>query len=115
MTTEDILLLVNAERNRQETLKKEGKFLFSCADKGLSEAEKLAVLGEEFGEAATEVNELVIEMSKLMKFRMEPNARTGGIERCIAEYQKRMAKELIQVAAVAVAWCEALNGDTSQP
>jgi len=111
MNTDEVLLEVSEERMRQETLKEQGKFLFSCADKGLSEAEKLAVLSEETGELANEVTELIIEMSKLMKFRMTPEARAAGIENVVKDYKGRARKELIQVAAVAVAWVEALSSD----
>ena len=109
MNTDEVLLEVSEERMRQETLKEQGKFLFSCADKGLSEAEKLAVLSEEMGEVSKEVVELVIDMSKLMKFRMTPEARSAAIEGAIKEYKVKARKELIQVAAVAVAWVEALS------
>src|SRR5262245_42449470 len=111
MNTDEVLLEVSEERMRQETLKEQGKFLFSCADKGLSEAEKLAVLQEELGEVAKEVVELVIEMSKLMKFRMTPEARSEGIESAVKAYRNKARKELVQVAAVAVAWVEALTNE----
>ena len=111
MNTDEVLLEVNEERMRQETLKEQGKFLFSCADKGLSEAEKLAVLGEEFGEVSKEVTELVIELAKLMKFRMAPETRTEVIESAIRNYKVKARKELVQVAAVAVAWVEALSSE----
>lgn len=109
MNTEDILLEVNAERARQETLKETGKFVFTCAGKGLSEAEKLAVLSEEVGEVSKEVVELVIELSKLMKYRMTNEARSTAIEAAIKAYTAKARNELIQVAAVAVAWIEALS------
>ena len=80
-----VLDLVASERGRQELLKSEGKFAHSCADDEMSHAEALTVLAEEVGEAAHEVNEGI-----------------GG--RYIDK--RRLLKELIQVAAVAVAWSE---------
>jgi hypothetical protein len=108
MNTEDILLEVNAERQRQEQLKESGKFLFSCADKGLSETEKFVILSEEMGEVSSEVSELVINLSKIMKFASD---KPIAIENAVKEYRASVRKELIQVAAVCVAWVEALSSD----
>jgi NTP pyrophosphatase (non-canonical NTP hydrolase) len=81
----DILDLVASERGRQLFLKSEGKFAYTCSDPEMSHFEALTVLAEEVGEAAHEVNEGI-----------------GG--RYIDK--RRLLKELIQVAAVAVAWSE---------
>lgn len=110
MNTDEVLLEVSEERMNQEHLKEQGKFVFTCADKGLSEAEKFAVLSEEVGEVATEVTELVINLSKIMKFASD---KPIAVENAIKEYRKRVRKELIQVAAVAVAWVEALSAEES--
>lgn len=88
--TVTILDLVATERGRQEYLKSEGKFKYSCADKEISHAEALTVLAEEVGETAHEVNEGI-----------------GG--RYIDK--RRLLKELIQVAAVAVAWAEKTHNE----
>lgn len=85
-----ILDMVASERGRQEFLKAEGKFAYSCADKEISHSEALTVLTEEVGEAAHEVNEGI-----------------GG--RYIDK--RRLLKELIQVAAVAVAWAEKTHAE----
>lgn len=90
--TDYALWLVMNERERQETLKEAGRFEFTCADNGLTNAEKLACLGEEFGEVAKEV--LTQEGRRLAR-------DTVGTP-------EALRKELIQVAAVAVAWIEAL-------
>lgn len=77
---------VGVERYRQESLVG-SKFVSSCATTGadaMHDADRLAVLAEEFGEAAREVVEC--DRAKL---------RT----------------ELVQVAAVAVAWIEALDAE----
>jgi NTP pyrophosphatase (non-canonical NTP hydrolase) len=68
------------ERQRQEQLKKEGKFLYTCADAEMTDGERLAVLVEEVGEVARAMND-----------------------------GKGLREELIQVAAVAVAWVEAID------
>lgn len=93
------------ERVRQEALKAAGKFLWSCADnealrnktlRAVSEPEKFAVLGEEFGEVAREVVEQMIALDR------------GDGERSL-ECLRKTRKELIQVAAVCVAWVESLD------
>jgi NTP pyrophosphatase (non-canonical NTP hydrolase) len=80
---------VAAERVRQEQLRAQGRFPYTCAGDGLTPAEKLAVLAEEFGEVAREI-------SDARNCRTEPNP-------------KRLRAELVQVAAVAVAWVESLD------
>lgn len=80
---------IAAERVRQEQLRHEGRFPYTCAGEGLTPAEKLAVLAEEFGEVAREI-------SDARNCRTEPNP-------------KRLRAELVQVAAVAVAWVESLD------
>lgn len=79
------LLAVRAERRRQVELQAAGRFKYTCADGELSDAERLAVLAEEFGEVAREVAEGVAG---------------NGVD------LDALRKELIQVAAVAVAWAE---------
>jgi hypothetical protein len=86
------LRLVKAERIRQDTLKAEGRFEFTCADDGLTNAEKLACLTEELGEVAQEV--LTQEGRRLAR-------DTVGTK-------EALRKELVQVSAVALAWIEAL-------
>jgi hypothetical protein len=90
-TCYDVLHDVIEERKRQENLKAAGKFKYSCADSELSNAECYAVLGEELGEVGHEVNE---------EFNGK-GLRTAEIR-----------KELIQVAAVAVAWVERLDAES---
>lgn len=80
-----ILDMVATERGRQELLKSQGKFEYTCADKAMSHFEALSVLTEETGEVAHEVNESI-----------------GG--RPLNRF--KLIKELIEVAAVAVAWAE---------
>jgi hypothetical protein len=97
--TEVVLTDVLRERIRQEKLKDEGKFPWSCCDEinpdtgtVILDAEKLAVLAEEFGEVANIV-------CKLQAKREESKSvSTDGLR-----------EELIQVAAVAVAWAESLT------
>jgi NTP pyrophosphatase (non-canonical NTP hydrolase) len=84
---EDILTCVIAERDRQEHLLISGKFKWTCADPTVGNLEKLAVLAEEFGEVAR----VVCEESCNDKSDIE-----------------HLKEELIQVAAVCVAWVEGL-------
>jgi NTP pyrophosphatase (non-canonical NTP hydrolase) len=70
------------ERYRQERLKAAGKFAHTCADVELSDDACCRVLGEEFGEVCRALND-------------------GDLA--------NLREELIQVAAVAVAWIERIN------
>lgn len=81
--TRTVLRKIIAERKRQEKLCRDGKFSFTCASPDISEMAKLPILVEEVGEVAKEVTE--------------------------AESLYRLQTELIQVAAVAVAWASALQ------
>lgn len=92
-TTAAIALVV-AERDRQQALKFTGKFVYTCADAAMSDADALAVLVEEVGEVAKEINETI--------GRFLGAAQYG-------EYRERLRAELVQVAAVAVAWVEKLG------
>lgn len=91
------LVLVELERERQEDLKAAGRFEFTCADAGMSNAEKMTVLMEELGEAAREV---------LTQSERRLARDTDGTPRALRA-------ELVQVAAVAVAWVEALLGEAT--
>jgi NTP pyrophosphatase (non-canonical NTP hydrolase) len=84
-----ILDMVATERGRQEFLKSQGKFTYTCADKEMTHAEACTVLMEEAGEVAHEVNEGI------------------GSDRNIDK--RRLMKELIEVAAVAVSWAEKVH------
>lgn len=89
-----LLLSIAHERERQDELKAAGKFSKTCADDML-DPEKLAVLAEEFGEVARLVCESVISID-----RRNP---------------RELMKELTQVAAVCLAWCEALREEIETP
>lgn len=71
---------VAIERDRQRGLLESGKIPFACEDPTIADAYKLAVITEEVGEVA----KAMLEGTNLRE-------------------------ELIQVAAVAVAWAEALD------
>lgn len=84
------------ERVLQEQRKAEGRFMFTCADSApgsMTDAEKMTVLMEEVGEVAREV--LTQEGRRLAR-------DTEGS-------REALRNELVQVAAVAVAWLEALS------
>lgn len=104
-TISKVLDEVASERMRQEQLKATGKFLWTCADNeafrqkvlaAVTEPEKLAVLGEEFGEVCKEVVEEVIATD-----RMSPSRAF--------ECRLKLRKELLEVAACCVAWVESLD------
>lgn len=77
---EAVCLEIQDERWRQECKVQTGKIPWDCADPSVEDDRKLAVLGEEFGEVA----KALIEGDGLRD-------------------------ELIQVAAVALAWAESLT------
>lgn len=77
------ILDVLFERYRQQQYRNEGRFAYTAAD-DTSDYHRLAMLIEEVGEVSRELQSA------------EPD-------------QKALYKELIQVAAIAVAWCEGIN------
>ncbi len=81
-----ILELLKLERQRQNSLLAQGKIDFNCACPDIADGHKLAVLTEEVGEVAKAILE-----------------QNDEIE------QQDIRTELIQVAAVAVAWLESLE------
>lgn len=98
-----IYIDIYKERDRQEILKRDGKFLWTCADFNVAHNAKLAVLAEEFGETAKEVVDYGISIDKYMKEKL-----SFPLHRRLY-FLKRIREELIQVAAVCVAWCEAID------
>ena len=90
MTHEEIFRLISAERWRQDELKAMGKFKKTCAD-DMGNGARLAVLTEEVGEVARAVLEKGLEGE-------EAHDKTGT----------DIQKELVQVAAVCLAWLESL-------
>jgi hypothetical protein len=101
-----ILTKVAAERRRQDELVVRGKFPWNCAFDGPPYAEKLAVLEEEVGEVAREVTEHMITRDK---YATDPHLKVMPPHR-EEFYRKRLLEELVQVAAVCVAWSEHLAG-----
>lgn len=95
--TRDALYAVRLERERQEAKwaekRDEGLEWFSCADHRMPDGDKLAVLMEEVGEVARELYDARAE-------KREPSAN--------------LHTELVQLAAVAVAWIECIE-DGPQP
>jgi NTP pyrophosphatase (non-canonical NTP hydrolase) len=81
-----VMAAVSHERDRQERLKADGRFAYTCADAGIDGFARFAILLEEVGEVARALNEADID---------GPNLRA----------------ELLQVAAVAVAWVEGIDHD----
>lgn len=82
--TLEVLTDVGIERERQERLKRTGKFTYNCASPGISDAQRLPILGEEFGEVCKAMLE-----------------HPGSSE--------PLRTELVHLAAVAVGWIEAID------
>lgn len=90
---ERVLILIGTERIKQDIMKVQGRFKYTCADvPGMDDYEKLACLMEELGEVAQEA--LTLDGTR------ENRGALGTRE--------ALRNELIQVAAVAAAWIEAL-------
>lgn len=112
-TLSRVIREVTDERRRQEKLKAEGKFDYSCSDPELSDPQKLAILAEEFGEAAKEVTEMVISDTKNWPAECPEMVLTHQ-ERVRKRRKALLRKELIEVAAVAVAWVECLTRELEE-
>lgn len=92
-----VQMAINAERERQDQLLREGKFLFNCTSRVVDPKRKLRVLVEEQGEVAEAID--YVEL-----FATRPHS---VIKRSDAKAQ--LTTELIQVAAVAVGWLESFE------
>ena len=88
--TECVLEQVFKERCRQEQLKRAGAFKHSCADSELNIFEKLAIMMEEVGEVA------------------QAALQVNGLNSA-HDSARNLKTELIQVAAVCVAWAECME------
>ncbi len=89
------LVDIGAERARQETLKANGRFSATCAD-DMTDPERFIILDREVGEVARAVH---------IKYDRRQELLTIG--------RGELRKELIQVAAVALAWVEAIDRETA--
>ena len=93
----DVMARVAKERIRQQELFLAGKFTFTCASKTADDNRKLRVLAEEVGEVAEAIDKLEAAES-----------RGGGAASALR--REELHTELVQVAAVAVAWLESMEG-----
>ena len=87
----NVFARIAAERCRQQELLKAGKFTYTCSSPVVDDNRKLRILVEEVGEVAEAIERL--EMSK----------------RGHLPAKEHLREELVQVAAVAVAWLESLE------
>lgn len=94
---EDVFSLIHQERDRQVALFVEGRISFECSSVVAEPRRKLRVLIEEVGEVAEAIDEWE-------RWNASPRA---GVQQQRA--QKHLVTELIQVAAVCVAWLESLE------
>ncbi len=106
-----VLFDIQMERARQKDLLAQGKFPFDCDDPTIPDFAKLPVLAEEFGEASREVNEMMQPQFWFgRKYESEPPEMLASeASRIVTRRRKLLRAELIQVAAVCVAWCEGLD------
>ena len=87
---------IHLERNRQERLFKKGDHLFTCASPVADPLRKLRVLVEEVGEVAQ-----CIDMIEFFSTPYQGAFSKG--------WRRHLINELVQVAAVCVAWLESLE------
>lgn len=92
MSLSHALREVAAERERQVTLKESGRFQYTPSDEQVTDSQRLAMLVEEVGEVARNC---------LARANLVKDGEASD---------KALRKELSQVAAIAVAWMEALGG-----
>lgn len=97
-----VLDLVAAERARQRALLAEGVILDDCASPDTDLDACLRVLGEEFGEVARAIDGLKTIL------RRHPGYATLSLR--TGEARRHLRDELVQLAAVAVATAESLEG-----
>jgi cytidylate kinase len=88
---------VEIERYAQESAKAKGKFKHTCDDLEMNDGERLAVLMEEVGEVSTEI------------LNLTDNATEDLHDHDRTIIEGRLKAELAQVAAVSVAWMEAIE------
>lgn len=89
--------LINLERDRQDQLLREGKLLYNCASPVASDRRKLRALVEELGEVASAID------------RIERDIERGVSATVYQGNTRHLRTELIQVAAVSVAWLESME------
>lgn len=96
----DLVGAIRRERHRQQRLFKEGTHLFTCSSPVACRARKFRVLLEEGGEVAKAVDQLELAESR------ESLA--------LPQYKSEVLAELVQVAAVCVAWLESMETNTNE-
>lgn len=88
-----VIETVLLERERQESLCREGVHKFTCSDPAIPNLRKFPILLEEVGKVGTELEFL-----------------SGTDDKLDQEYARdRLRDELTQVAAVTIAWLESLE------
>lgn len=106
---EGIFTLIANERSRQNELKAAGRFAYTCADNELSDADRDTILTEEVGEVSDEALSLLLSKCK---GRVSHEVNEGiGPGRTVN--REALRKELIQVAAVVVAWLENIQENSN--
>jgi hypothetical protein len=100
-TSVSVLRAVARERIRQEELRAQGRFPYTAASPDCPEHLRLAALTEEFGEVGRAICERDIQQAQA------PGLVAAG---ALLAMQAQLRTELVELAAVAVAWAEALDG-----
>lgn len=93
MQTIEALADIQRERERQESLKRMGRFLHTAADDGPTNADRMTWLAEELGEVAKEVTS-------------QPDYNRGALTADTSGTRDGLRNEITQLAAICVAWLE---------
>lgn len=103
---DSILDAIVDERRLQERLKAAGKFRHTAADAEVSNPVCLTILVEEVGEVARLVND-----NPSLRYPVLPGRTPILHDYPTGDILDRLRSELIQVAAVAVAWIEKVDNE----
>lgn len=117
---DEVFRMIARERERQEKLCEAGIFPWSCASVALSPSQKLAVLMEETGELAREVNAGICfgtwnpgsvneGPTEIAGTIVDGTIVEAAFEHTTQARREKIKEELIEIAAVAVAWLESMK------
>ena len=112
MIRKKVLELVVKERDRQDALRRSGKIPWTANNVDISDVKKLAVLAEEFGEVSRAVCE-AMAVRDLVKEAPSTRPRQEDTDLLphmkLDQLEEDLRNELVQVAAVCVAWLEGMS------
>lgn len=100
MTRKTALQLIEAERVRQDQLRKAGRFPYTLNNVDVANSRKLTILMEEIGEVSRACAE---ELHIVDADEVPPDAHVK-----LEAIEKNLKEELVQCAALCLSWLESL-------